>query len=114
MKIIKESNIKIDKIISEIHQKVDHKLRKIATSPEFGFEDNEYKDYFRVNVNLVGDHQIKVEVGAEVSYDGLIEICDGLNTVVEKYDKDSYFEPVDPGIIECWIELSNLKRRRNS
>lgn len=113
MKIIKES-IGFDDLVEEIRQQVKQKLKQIVTSPEFGFDENDFKHYFRVDADLVSDHQARIEVGAEVSYDGLIKICDELNTVVEKYDKDSYFEPVDPGIIECWIELSNLKRRRNS
>lgn len=112
-KIVKEG-LSFDEVVEEIHQQVKQELKRIVTSPEFGFDEDDFKHYFRVDTDLVSDHQARIEVGAEVSYDGLIEICDELNTVVEKYDKGSYFEPVDPGIIECWIELSNLKRRRNS
>lgn len=108
MKIIKES-VNVDEIIEEIRQQVKQELKRIVTSPEFGFDEDDFKHDFRVDADLVSDHQARIEVGAEVSYDGLIEICDRLNVVVQEYDKDSYFEPVDPGIIECWIELSNLK-----
>lgn len=110
MKIMKEDNNQ-DYVedISEIHQAIEKELKKIAVSPEFGFTEKEFKDYFRVDTFLPNEDGLaRIEIGAEVSYEGLMDICDKLNNIVEKYDSNAYFEPVDPGIAECWIDISNL------
>ena len=71
-------------------------------SPNFGFEEDEINEYSVVEVTEK-DGSIKVEVRAELDYDGLIELCQALNPVVEKYDKNAYFEPFAPGIIDAYI-----------
>ena len=106
MKIIKES-LHVEDLLNDIKQRVEQSLRKIAASPEFGFDEDEFNNYFRVDVELVDDYQVRIEVGAEVDYDGLEEIGETLNNEVEKYDRNAYFEPVEPGITECYIDLSN-------
>ena len=116
MKIIKESEIKISDDIrddlSELHQKVERELKKIVTSDEWGFSKDEFKHYFRVDLEIMDDQRARIEIGAEVSYNGLEELCNKLDTVVQSYDEGAYFEPVDPGIAECWIEFENLEKTR--
>ena len=71
-------------------------------SPNFGFEEDEIDEYSVVEVTEK-DGMIKAEVRAELDYDGLMELISVLNPIVKKYNKDSYFEPVEPGIIEAYI-----------
>lgn len=116
MKIINESVIEVsDEIrddLSEIHQHLKNKLKQIVLSDEWGFDERDLKDYFRIDVEIIDNKSARCELGAEVSYEGLEELCNELDSVVQTYDHGAYFEPVDPGIAECWIEFENLEKTR--
>lgn len=77
-------------------------LRKIMTSTEFGFDPSEVDDYSAVDIYYDND-EIIVEVRAEVDYNGLMDIANELNHIIVEYDKDAYFDAVDPGIIRAYI-----------
>ena len=96
-KINESSKIDIKKLETEIRDKV----KEIMTSPEFGFEDD-YDEYSTVEV-YDKDEYYEVEVRAEVSYDGMIDMANALDPIVEKYDKDAYFDMVTPGIMSAYI-----------
>lgn len=95
----KQSNSKLN----QIKDKITKVVKNVMMSAEFGFPEDEVEEYSVVEVDPSG----KVEVRAEVDYDGLMTLCDALNPIVQRYDKDSYFEPVQPGIIQAWIENKN-------
>lgn len=88
-----------------ILSKIKQAVKKVMTSPSFGFEPDDVDEYSAVEVDPSG----RIEVRAEVDYDGLMELCDALNPIVEHYDQDSYFEPVAPGIIEAYIENDKIQ-----
>lgn len=94
----KQPNSKLNQIRDKIT-----KVVKNVMMFEAGFSEDEVEEYSVVEVDPSG----KVEVRAEVDYDGLMSLCDALNPIVQRYDKDSYFEPVQPGIIQAWIENKN-------
>lgn len=94
----KQSNSKLNQIRDKIT-----KVVKNVMMLEAGFSEDEVEEYSVVEVDPSG----KVEVRAEVDYDGLMSLCDALNPIVQRYDKDSYFEPVQPGIIQAYIENKN-------
>lgn len=94
----KQPNSKLNQIRDKIT-----KVVKNVMMFEAGFLEDEVEEYSVVEVDPSG----KVEVRAEVDYDGLMSLCDALNPIVQEYDKDSYFEPVEPGIIEAWIDNTN-------
>lgn len=96
-----------------IHDVVYAELTNIMTSPEFGFESDEVADYIRVAAKLENDW-IVVEIGAEVDFDGLSEICEKLTKVIANYDPEAYFEPVDPGIAEAYLNTDTLLNNRKS
>lgn len=100
-------------ITDAIHDIIYAELENIMTSPEFGFESDEVADYIRVDTKLEHD-QVVVEIGAEVSFDGLSEICEKLTKVITDYDPEAYFEPVDPGIAEAYLNTDTLLNNRNS
>ena len=95
----KQSNCKLN----QIKDKITKVVKNVMMSAEFGFPEDEVEEYSVVEVDPSG----KVEVRAEVDYDRLMTLCDALNPIVQRYDKDSYFEPVQPGIIRAWIETKN-------
>ena len=107
------SEAKIQDLIDDIRSNIYTKVKAVATSPDFGFDENEVDDYFFVEVSAteIGeDHHeaIRVEVRAEVSYEGLEELMEALNPIIESYDSYAYFEPVEPGIIEAYVSVNQI------
>lgn len=95
----KQPNSKLNRIRDKIT-----KVVKNVMMLEAGFSEDEVEEYSAVEVDPSG----KVEVRAEVDYDGLMSLCDALNPIVQRYDKDSYFEPVAPGIIEAYLQSDDI------
>lgn len=96
---------------SDIILKLKEELKSAVTdtmlSEEFGFYENEVEQYSAVDV-YVKDNSIVCEIRAEVSFDGLMELCDKCNPVVEKYYKDAYFDPEEPGIATAHIPINDV------
>ena len=96
---------------SDIILKLKEELKSAVTdtmlSEEFGFYENEVEPYSAVDV-YVKDNSIVCEIRAEVSFDGLMELCDKCNPVVEKYYKDAYFDPEEPGIATAYIPINDV------
>ncbi len=96
---------------SDIILKLKEELKSAVTdtmlSEEFGFSENEVEQYSAVDV-YVKDNSIVCEIRAEVSFDGLMELCDKCNLVVEKYYKDAYFDPEEPGIATAYIPINDI------
>lgn len=107
------SEAKLQDLINDIKSNIYTKVKAVATSPEFGFDENEVDDYFFVEVSAteIGeDHHeaIRVEVRGEVSYEGLEDLMEALNPIIESYDSYAYFEPVEPGIIEAYVSVDQV------
>lgn len=107
------SEAKIQDLIDDIRSNIYTKVKAVATSPDFGFDENEVDDYFFVEASAteIGeDHHeaIRVEVRAEVSYEGLEDLMEALNPIIESYDSYAYFEPVEPGIIEAYVSVDQV------
>lgn len=65
-------------------------------------------DYYVVEVHKYDHTYARIEVRAEVDYEGLEDLNDALDEYVSKFDQDAYFEPVDPGITECYINYRKV------
>lgn len=107
------SEAKIQDLIDDIRSNIYTKVKAVATSSDFGFDENEIDDYFFVEASAaeIGeDHHeaIRVEVRAEVSYEGLEDLMEALNPIIETYDSYAYFEPVEPGIIEAYVSVNQV------
>lgn len=78
---------------------------KFMTSPYGGFEPDEVKDYAFVDVTTDDEepNYYVVEVRAELSYRGMEKLLEYIDPIVQKYDKDAYFDFVDPGIVEAYV-----------
>lgn len=90
-----------DKKLTELKDEILSAVKDVMMSPNFGFLEDEVPEYSVVEVHPEG----RVEVRAEVDYDGLMELASALNPIIQKYDKDSYFEPVEPGILEAYLDI---------
>ena len=97
--------------MSDMIPKLKEELKSAVTdtmlSEEFGFSENEVEQYSAIDV-YVKDNSIVCEIRAEVSFDGLMELCDNCNQVVEKYYKDAYFDPEEPGIATAYIPINDI------
>ena len=107
------SEAKIQDLVEDLKNVIWMKVSNVATSDSFGFDEDEVNDYFFVDVTpteIGENHQeaVRVEVRAEVSYDGLEKLMEALNPIIESYDSYAYFEPVEPGIIEAYVSVDQV------
>lgn len=94
-------------VLNHIHSKVEEEFNNIMQEPRFGFLPDEIDDYSTIQVTsemLNGEKYIKVEIRAELSFDGMMEIGERLNEVVSKFDIDAYFDMEDAGIMNAYIK----------
>lgn len=79
----------------------------MITNHKIGFDEEDFNNYCKFDINKEDDGRIRVEVRAEIGYESLEELCNHLDKYAETFDKDAYFEPVDAGIAECYINLNS-------
>lgn len=94
--------------VDSLQERIYQEAKKVMMSPEFGFPEDEVDDYLVVEVRD-GDETTCVEVRAEVSYEGMSEMADRLNKIVQRYDPDAYFDHVTYGIIEAYIRKKSVQ-----
>jgi len=73
-----------------------------------GVDVDDLKAYTVLEIGPSSDQEsIKVEVRSEylTSFRAQIEVSQKLDKVVEKYDKDAYFDCEDSGILVAFIEV---------
>jgi len=91
---------KFDK--QNVYNQIYNAAEEVMMSDDFGFPEDEVKDYLFVDVDEDED-SYRIEVRAEVSYEGMREIAGVLDPIVQKYDPYSYFDDVAPGIMDTYI-----------
>lgn len=91
----------------ELRQQIKYELHKIMKN-QLGFEDDEIESYSRVDAYFV-DNQLVIEVGCEVEYEALEQMCNQLNPIIQECDPDAYFEPEQPGIISAYLSIENCE-----
>ena len=97
-----DKDLSEDLDISSLEQKIRKEIRKFYKS----FDDDDYEEF--VNDYLVVEIEdrpkdTKVEVRLEASYNTMDKIADLLNPIIQKLDKDAYFDHEDAGIINAFI-----------
>ena len=70
-------------------------------SASIGWDLSDIADMLIVDVAPT-DSGFRAEVRCELSYDEMRGLSEILDKVIQKYDRDSYFDDVDPGIIEAY------------
>ena len=107
------SEAKIQDLTEDLKTVIWTKVKEVATSDTWGWDDDNVGEDFFVNVTsteIGEDHQeaVRIEVRAEVDYEGLEELMEALNPIVESYDSYAYFEPVTSGIIEAYVSVDQV------
>lgn len=101
----------LDDVTDQLRDDLIQKLVDVMSSPNFGFSRNEAIDYSRVDIRFDDDeNRIEVEVGAEVDYDGLMQIAQELDPIIQSYDKAAYFDAEDAGLLIAFISYNSLRR----
>ena len=92
----------VSDLIKEIQDTVYNIASKYLKAE--GWDMSDVADYFTANVSEVEPGVIRAEIRGELEYEQLSELCSQLDKVIAvKFDKDAYFEPVEPGIAEAFI-----------
>lgn len=86
-------------------------MLELFKTPDWGYEDIKEIDDIINPIVEVEDYKgeynfdFKVEVRAELNYPELEEVCTTLDKVIQKYDKQAYFEPVTSGIADAYMKF---------
>lgn len=100
----------LDDVTDQLRDDLIQKLMDVMSGPNFGFSRNEAIDYSRVDIRFDDDEdRIEVEVGAEVDYDGLMQIAQDLDPIIQSYDKSAYFDAEDTGLLVAYIPYESLR-----
>lgn len=105
-----DESVESSATVEVISKELKDAAYKLFKTPKWGFEsDKEIDDYINPIFAVSEDPKtgdIEVQVRAELDYDNLMELADVLNKVVEKYDRNSYFDAEQPGIISAVIRYN--------
>lgn len=92
-------------LVKEIQDTIYNTATKYLKN--IGWDMNDIADYFRVDVSETEPGVIRAEIRGELDYEELSDLCNQLDKVIAvKFDKDAYFEPVEPGIAEAFIRTN--------
>lgn len=92
----------VNDLIKEIQDSIYNVSTKILKT--MGWDMSDIADYFVVDVSETEPGIFRAEIRGELDYEELSKLCDKLDKVIStKFDKDAYFEPVEPGIAEAFI-----------
>jgi hypothetical protein len=104
----------LNDVTDQLRDDLIQKLIDVMTGPNFGFPRNDVLDYSRVDIGFDDDeNRIEVAVGAEVSYDGLMQIAQELDPIIQSYDQDAYFDAEDAGLLVAVIPYDSLRKHMN-
>ena len=101
----------LNDVTDQLRDDLIQKLVDVMSSTTFGFTRNEAIEYSRVDIGFDdNEKRIEVEVGAEVSYDGLMRIAQELDPIIQSYDPYAYFDAEDAGLLIAVIPYESLRK----
>lgn len=104
----------LNDVTDELQDKLIQKLVDIMSGPNFGFPRTEVLHYSKVDIGFDDDeNRIEVAVGAEVDYDGLMQIAQELDPIIQSYDPESYFDAEDAGLLLAVLSYDSLRRKND-
>lgn len=92
--------------ISDMIKEIQDSMYNVSAKylKQNGWDMNDISDYFYTEVEEVEPGIIRAEIRGELDYEELSDLCSQLDKVIAvKFDRDAYFEPVQPGIAEAFI-----------
>ena len=99
----------LDGVINYLTAEVQNQVNNILTGPNFGFEQADIEDFVYVTVAPYDHTDARIEVRAELSYNGLTRLMDALDKWITQYDTDAYFDADDAGITSALINMRKVK-----
>lgn len=95
----------VNELVKEIQDTIYNVASKYLKAE--GWDMSDIADYFVVDVSEAEPGVIRAEIRGELGYEQLSGLCNQLDKVIAvKFDKDAYFEPVEPGIAEAFIRTN--------
>ena len=89
---------------NSLRDEIYNKAIEVMMSPNFGFDKSEAEAYTFVETYPSDDGDATVvELRAELSYEGMMDLTAACDPIVEKYDNDAYFEMEEPGIAVAYV-----------
>lgn len=104
--MIYEGSYHDDKVVNELIKEIHDTIYNVSSKylKAEGWDLADIADYFVADVQEVEPGVIRAEIRGELGYERLSELCSQLDKVIAvKFDRDAYFEPVEPGIAEAFI-----------
>lgn len=99
---------------SELRSELYTKLIEVMQTSEIGHDIDEARQYTKVDVIFTEDNQLRIEVGAEVSYDDMWIIKEALDPIIQEVDENSYFDMEDSGLLSAYLDCSNCVESTSS
>lgn len=86
--------------LNKIAKEIETKGRKYLVK-KYGLEDFLNEPEYILTTKIINDY---IQVSGEYDYEEFEDFIDNvLNPIIQKYDKDSYFEMVEPGIAGAYV-----------
>lgn len=103
----------LNDVTDQLRDDLIQKLVNVMSGPNFGFPRTEVLNYARVDIGFDdSENRIEVEVGAEVDYDGLMQIAQELDPIIQSYDEESYFDAEDSGLLLAVLSYDSLRNKK--
>ena len=118
--IEKQGNKSSDKGGSKENKLVNIKDKVKSEIEKIYADDKDLKDGFVVDTRIKKEHfddgsdLYAIEVRGELDYEDMSKLSDKLNKVVQKYDRQAYFEQETPGIMIATIDLDKQDVKKSS
>lgn len=117
-KLLKRKNSQEDVIesLKEAEETVEEKLKKIedeirAEIEKLYGDDKDLMEFFFVESGVEkgyyddGSDRNYIEVRAELNYNNMVELAEKLDSILQKYDEDAYFDQETGGIMSAVIDF---------
>lgn len=91
-----------EQLVAELKDKIHHVF---VDEPIFGFDEEDADDWWNARSRVESDGRFVVEVRCELSYDGMWRLKEKIDPIVQKYDKDAYFDFEEPGIMSAYLNI---------
>lgn len=93
--------------VNKLKSELERAVQKVMTSPSWDFSKEDVAEYSAVEIKPFTDQAgLLVEVRAESDYSGMWELKDVCDPIVQKYDPEAYFDMMDVGIMQAFIDNS--------
>lgn len=80
---------------------------------ELGFSPQDVPEMYRLEFEPFEDGEVRIELRAELSFMEFTEISPALDSIVNAYDPNAYWDAVQPGIFVCFVESGRVASRRH-